>query len=96
VLPREELLLTGVLMSDRETARVFERIFKKLGSDPTPQHRSWALELWRDMSCFDFHYSQLSLREELLALDLARFRIDAKYPEDGEVLFFGPPGEDAR
>jgi hypothetical protein len=59
-------------MADRGAIEIFAAIFEKLASDPTPQHKQWARELWKLSLDFDFNERQLQCDEQLLRLELAR------------------------
>lgn len=63
---------------------------RKLASDPTPQHKKWAHELWERRHDHDFHSSEMRCDEELVVLGLARRGLDPDYPEDGEKWLYGP------
>jgi hypothetical protein len=83
-------------MSDRTSADIFSKMFKLLASDPTPQHKAWALKLWRETPYYDFSNCELGCDKELKKLDLARKRVDPEEPDEGRVMFYGPEGADAR
>jgi hypothetical protein len=73
-------------MADRTSAALFADIFKKLASDPTPQHVAWARELWPRMGDYPFRPYQMYCDDALLALGLAYTVLGA----DGLTLFYGP------
>lgn len=77
-------------MSDRFASSIFGQIFKKLGSDPTPQHKKWAAELWKMSREYDFSDCQMECDKALVKLDLARKGIDPEFPRDGRVMLYGP------
>jgi hypothetical protein len=77
-------------MADRTSAGIFHRLFRKLATDPTDQHRLWAREFWEEAKQYDFSWYQLECDEELLVLGLARRGIDPDYPHEGETIFYGP------
>lgn len=58
-------------MSDRTSAAIFGRLFERLATDPTEQHKQWARELWAETSGYDFHPKQMNADRSLIVLDLA-------------------------
>lgn len=81
-------------MGDTTSACIFHTIFKRLASDPTEQHKKWALEFWAEAHAYDFAWIELECAEAMAKLGLARMRVDPDFPDDGEVWFFGPEGKD--
>jgi hypothetical protein len=69
-------------MADREAIEIFASFFELLATDPTPQHKGWALKLWKQSQNYDFNDRQLECDEQLLRLDLAKMR--------GEEIVYGP------
>ena len=58
-------------MSDRESAAIYSEVFELLASDPTEQHKTWALKLWKASFECDFSQEQMGCDKELKKLDLA-------------------------
>ena len=58
-------------MSDRESAAIYSEVFELLASDPTEQHKTWALKLWKASFEYDFSPDQLECNKALKKLDLA-------------------------
>jgi hypothetical protein len=76
-------------MADRTSAALFGKVFTVLASDPTPQHKQWARELWSQTLEYDFTPYQMDCDEALQVLGLAHKGIDPRYPEDGEGIMYG-------
>lgn len=80
-------------MADRNSAEIFGVIFKRLASDPTDQHKQWALDFWSFGRCYDFSWDQMHCDSALKILGLARDGVDPKYPDDA-MTFYGPNGDE--
>ncbi len=82
-------------MANRTSAYFFAHIFKTLASDPTPQHRIWARDLWRElfpkdnnstmMSLYGFRPYQMDCDRELIVLGIARWG----HPLWEDVIIYG-------
>lgn len=77
-------------MSDRTSAGVFGKMFNLLAKNPTDEHKEIAKELWPEIQEYDFSEYQMYCDDALIALGLAKTGINPKYPEDGEVIIYGP------
>lgn len=71
-------------MADKTSAALFATLFKKLASDPTEQHRQWALELWESTKGYDFSPYQMGCDEALKVLGLAYDGYDHEYRSDDD------------
>lgn len=80
-------------MSDKHSCWLFGQIFRKLAKEDLDK-TELAHFLWKEGRGLDFHPMDMEADEELASFGLARKRVDADYPEDGEVWFYGPPGDD--
>lgn len=58
-------------MSDRTSAGIYGGVFELLASDPTDQHKEWALRLWKASREHDFSPDQMGVDKALKTLDLA-------------------------
>lgn len=76
-------------MADRTSARLFGKIFELLAKNPTEEHKAIAKEIFAETGGYDFSNYQMDADEPLIALGLAKKRIDPKYSEDGEVVIYG-------
>lgn len=77
-------------MADRTSAGLFGYFFKMLARNPTDEHKAMARELWPQTRGYDFANYQMDADEALITLGLAFRGIDPDYPEDGEVVIYGP------
>jgi hypothetical protein len=78
-------------MADRTSAGVFGDLFVYLAQQPqSPQRDAFALQMWKNTSDYDFSPYQMGADGALMVLGLARKGIDPDYPDDGEILLYGP------
>lgn len=77
-------------MADRTSAELFGMMFEKLASNPTDEHKVWALELFERTKNYDFNEYQMDADSALETLGLARKGVDPEYPDEGEVWIYGP------
>ena len=78
-------------MADRTSAYIFGEIFRDIASMPALPIRSrLAKEYWKMSREYDFSEYQMEADEALLKLGLARKGVDPDYPEDGDVMLYGP------
>lgn len=79
-------------MGDRTSAGIFGDIFIYLASQPkSPERDAFALEVWyQSQGNYDFSNDQMGADKALVELGLARRGLDTDYPDDGEVLLYGP------
>lgn len=75
-------------MADRTSAALFGKIFGLLARNPTAEHKSIAMEMWREAKEYDFSPYQMSADDDLIKLGLARVQIDPENPKEGEVIFY--------
>lgn len=54
------------------------------------EHKAMALKIWPFTQEYDFDEYQMGCDEALIKLGLARMTVDPRYPEDGEVVVYGP------
>ena len=69
-------------MSDSNSAIIYSEVFELLASDPTEQHKKWALKLWKASFEYDFAPMDMHCDKALKKLDLAI---------DGTDTYFGEP-----
>ena len=81
-------------MSDYTATAIYSSFFKMLAKDPTPQHVRWARKLWKESLEYDFCPSDMYIEKDLKKLGLARLKPNPDYPEEGDVWFYGPKGND--
>jgi hypothetical protein len=58
-------------VSDRTSAGIYGEVFELLASDPTEQHKKWALKLWNGSFEHDFSPEQMDADKALKKLGLA-------------------------
>ena len=58
-------------MSDRTSAGIYSEVFELLASDPTAQHKKWALKLWKASFECDFAPEDMHCDKALKKLELA-------------------------
>ena len=63
-------------------------VFEKLASDPTEQHKQWAIEFWKQAHRYDFSWDQMRCDKALLVLELARKGIDPDFPNEPEGIIY--------
>jgi hypothetical protein len=79
-------------MADRSGAYLFSRIFRLLNEhvQDTQARRKIALEFWKESQSYDFSPDQMDCDDVLMKLGLARQGVDPDYPEEGEIVLYGP------
>lgn len=79
-------------MSDRTSARLFGEVFEILAEHvPAGEARDAAvLRFWGLTRDYDFSPDQMGADDALFALGLARRGVDPDWPDDGEVVLYGP------
>jgi hypothetical protein len=82
-------------MADRTSAALFGMLFKLLAEEPTADRKLMARRVWcmKHEGGYDFSDRQMESDAALMALGLARKGINPDYPEDGEVVLYGPEGQ---
>lgn len=80
-------------MADRTSAELFNTIFTMLAENPTEEHKLMAHKMWEKQYNYDFSPYQMYCDEALVTLGLAEKGVDPKYPENGEVMLYGPAGK---
>lgn len=80
-------------MADRTSAEIFSNVFELIVKyvPDSPERDEMALLFWNLSRGYDFSDNQMDCDEALRELGLARYGIDPDWPEDGEVLLYGPP-----
>lgn len=81
-------------MADRTSARLFGEVFEILSEHvPAGESRdASARRFWALTQDYDFSPYQMYADDALLALGLARRGVDPDWPDDGEVVLYGPEG----
>lgn len=81
-------------MADRTSAGIFGDIFIYLAKQPkTPERDAFVAEMWKhSQGSYDFSNYQMGCDEALVKLGYARKGVDPDYPDDGEILLYGPEG----
>ena len=82
-------------MADRTSARVFGKVFRLLAKKPTDEHKAIATELWPETEEYDFSPDQMYCDDALKALGLAKMGVDPRWPDEGEVIIYGPVKDQA-
>lgn len=79
-------------MSDRTSAHLFGRVFKLIAEyvPPGDARDRLAREFWRETQGYDFSDYQMDADDALFALGLARRGVNPDWPEEGEVVLYGP------
>jgi len=79
-------------VSDRTSASLFAEIFKVIAEHVPPGGERDALgsRMWALTQDYDFSSYQMYADASLLALGLARHGVDPDWPDDGEVVLYGP------
>lgn len=79
-------------MSDKKSASIFANIFKLLAENTDQRNKELALQIFKQMKCYDFHPCQMGAEAILEQLDLAREEKNPDYPEDEEEIIwvYGP------
>ena len=79
-------------MADRTSARLFGEVFEILAKYvPAGTERDEiARRYWGLTSDYDFAPYQMGADDALSALGLARRGVDPDWPDDGEVVLYGP------
>jgi hypothetical protein len=79
-------------MADRTSAGIFGDVFIYLASQPkSPERDAFALEVWcQSQGNYDFSNYQMGADKALIELGLARRGVDPAWPDDGEVVLYGP------
>lgn len=81
-------------MSDRTSASLFAEMFTIVAEYvPEPQRDEVARRLWKLTRDYDFSPYQMYADEALMKLGLARRGVDSDWPNDGEVVLYGPEDE---
>lgn len=81
-------------MADRTAAELFGTLFELIDEHVLePRRTELALKFWRQQRQYDFSPYQMEIDGTLLRLGLARRGVDPDYPNDGEVMLYGPEGK---
>ena len=78
-------------MADRTSAEVFRAIFELLAGEPPSDTRTRLTRgVWSLARNYDFSTCQMDADDALMKLGLARLAVDPRYPNEGEVMVYGP------
>jgi hypothetical protein len=79
-------------MADRSSAYLFGEVFRIVAEyvPPGDTRDAMARRLWDLTLGYDFTDNQMNADEALLALGLARRGVDPDWPDEGEVVLYGP------
>lgn len=80
-------------MADRTSARIFGELFQWLADEaPDTISRERLVQyLWEKQKRYDFSPCQMECDPEaLMKLGLARRGVDPEYPDEGEIVLYGP------
>lgn len=77
-------------MADRTSAALFAEIFTLLASAEPLDRQALVSRFWEMSRWYDFTPHQMGCDDSLTKLGLARLSINSKYPDDGEVMNYGP------
>ena len=79
-------------MADRTSAGLFSDMFEILEKyvPEGEQRDELARRFWDMTEGYDFSPYQMGCDDALLALGLAHLGVDPEYPQDGEVILYGP------